>query len=87
MTLKLNSDQMIQDAVFSRWMTIMKATVVFVTNWTKIYFLAASVKQWTEEKYIHTLANTLLSLMNTRSKIQRSERPMDEQDTTDYLSE
>ena len=76
----------LQDAVFSRWMTIVKAVEAFVENWTKIYFLAASVKQWTRSTYIQTLANTLLSLMNTRSKAENSTRDQ-EQDTTNYLSD
>lgn len=76
-----------QDPVFSRWMTIMKAVPVFIENWTKIYFLAASVKQWTSSKYVQTLANTLLSLMNTRSKIKSIATQTQEQDTANHLAD
>jgi hypothetical protein len=53
-------------------MTIAKAVEAFVDNWVKIYFLVASVKQWTDSQYILGYATTLLLLMNTRSKAQIS---------------
>jgi hypothetical protein len=67
-----------QAPVHTRWMTIMKAVVAFRGNFIKIYFFTVAIKQWKIEQkapqteYILTLCNTLLSLLNTRSKIDKT---------------